>query len=113
MKIRKFLRQTAVYWAPYAPDGFGGMEYEIPVEIPVRWTDKQELFINDKMETQLSKAVIMVDVDLAVNGMISLMSISDLVIGDYSPAGDSAYKIKAFQKMPDVKAKQFVRKVWV
>lgn len=112
MKIKKFLKQTAVYWATPTPDGFGGFTYADPVEIPVRWTDKQELFLNYNGETILSRAKIMLDQDVVVRGMLALTTLIELS-SNWLPADNNAFEIKAFQKMPDVRAKSYVRQAWL
>jgi hypothetical protein len=112
MKIRKFLKQKAVYWGAPVPDGFGGHTYADPIEIPCRWTDKQELFVNYAGDQVLSKAKLMVDQDLVVKGMVALMQLVDLS-STQLPADNNAFEIRAFQKMPDVRAKMYVRQAWL
>ena len=112
MNIRKFLKQKAVYWAPGTLDGFGGMTFLDPVEIPVRWTDVQKLFVNYEGVEVLSRSKLMVDQDLEVKGMISLMDLVD-ISSNQSPFDNNAFEVKAFMKMPDVKARQYVRMVWL
>ena len=112
MKIKKFLKQKAVYWGAPVPNGFGGFSYSDPIEIAVRWTDKQELFLNYNGEQVLSRAKLMLDQDVEVRGMIALTTLAALDMGQL-PEENAAYEIRAFQKMPDVRAKQYVRQVWL
>jgi hypothetical protein len=112
MKIKKFLKQKAVYWGAPTPNGFGGYDYADPIEIPVRWTDKQELFIDYKGESVLSRARLMIDQDVEVKGMFALTTLLELS-SSQAPSDNAAYEIRAFQKMPDVRAKTYVRQVWL
>ncbi len=117
MKIKKFLKQKAVYWGAPVPNGFGGFSYAEPVEISVRWTEKHELILDmtvgiPRGEQVVSKARLMLDQDVEVKGMISLMSLVDLS-SNQDPAENGAFIIKSFQKMPDVRAKQYVRQAWL
>ena len=45
--IEKFLQkvcvQTAVYWGSPVENGFGAKTFASPIEIKVRWTDKQQV----------------------------------------------------------------------
>ena len=112
MKIKKFLKQKAVYWGAPVPNGFGGFSYADPIEIAVRWTDKQELFLNYNGEQVLSRAKLMLDQDVEVRGMIALITLAALDTGQL-PEDNGGLEIRSFQKMPDVRAKQFVRQVWL
>lgn len=112
MKIKKFLKQKAVYWGTPVPNGFGGFTYAEPVEISVRWTEKQELFLNYNGEQVLSRAKLMLDQDVVVRGMLALTTLVELS-SSQAPGDNAAYEIRAFQKMPDVRAKQYVRQVWL
>ncbi len=112
MKIKKFLKQKAVYWGAPVPNGFGGFTYGAPIEIAVRWTDKQELFLSYTGEQVLSRAKLMLDQDVEVRGMLALTTLLQLS-SSQAPGDNTAYEIRAFQKMPDVRAKQYVRQVWL
>lgn len=112
MKIAKFLKQTAVYWGAPIPDGYGGYTYASPVEIKVRWSDKQEKFINQNMEEVLSKSVVMLDQDVVIGGQLALTDLVSLS-SSQTPEDNDAYEIKAFSKTPDIRATKFVRKIWL
>lgn len=117
MKIKKFLKQKAVYWGAPVSNGFGGFTYADPVEISVRWTDVHELILDmtigiPRGEQIVSKAKLMLDQDVEVGGMIALTTMLELS-SSQAPGDNAAYVIKSFQKMPDVRAKQYVRQAWL
>jgi len=123
MNLTKFLNQTAVYWATPAPDGFGGHTYAVPVEVKVRWAVKQERFLSGAMgglgaaigggiEEILSTAVILAEQDFEINGRLFLGTFLDLT-SDELPESVNALTIKGFNKIPTVKADQFLRKAWL
>jgi len=123
MNLAKFFNQTAVYWATPTPDGFGGHTYAAPVEVEVRWAVKQERFLSGAMggggaaigsgiEEILSTAVILAEQDFEINGRLFLGTFLDLT-SDELPGSVNALTIKGFNKIPTVKADQFLRKVWL
>jgi len=63
-------KQTAVYWAPAAKDGFGGRAFEEPVEIGCRWDGVQELFTDGDGNEVLSKGIVYPDRLLAFGGFL-------------------------------------------
>lgn len=46
------------YWAPGVPDGYGGVTYGAPLALKGRWEDKQEEYLNAKLEEELSNAIV-------------------------------------------------------
>ena len=109
------LNQTAVYWSNPQSDGAGGRTFDEPVEISVRWADRQELFIDMQAREQTSRAVVHVATDLVVGGYLDLGTLADLSSAEEGEplSISSAYEIRAFSKIPNVKGDQFVRKVWL
>jgi len=103
------LKQTATYWGNPVSDGYGGRNFDAPVEIDVRWEDKQELFTDTSGQEKLSRAVVFVGEDVQVGGYLFLGSSSAGNPLDVS----GAYEIKQFSKIPDLKAENFLRKIWL
>jgi len=109
--IKKVLRQTAVYWAPPTQDENGEMTYGSPVEIKCRWEDIVTNFIDTKGDEQTSSAVVMVDRDINTKGVLWLGLLTDAQPQPFDNPG--AYEIKKFDKLPDFKAKDFVRTAYL
>lgn len=112
MNLSKVLNQTVVYWAPIANDGWGGKTYASPVEVAVRWTDKQELFISGSAEEEVSRTVILAETDFLIEGRMLLATLLDLG-SNQDPNEEGALTIKGFAKIPDKAANQFLRKAWL
>lgn len=117
MNLSKFFNQTAVYWGNPAPDGYGGFSYAAPVEVAVRWTDKQEIFKTagataDGIEEKLSQVVVLAETDFDIDGRMYLGSLTDLS-SSQDPDIDDALTVKGFTKIPDKTATQFLRKAWL
>lgn len=92
--IKKICVQPAVYWGSPEEDGFGNKIFANPVEILVRWEEKQRLVtaLNGKEIT--SKASILSPVDLDIEGYIylgTLASLYDYPESDYLDSDDSSY----------------------
>ena len=66
------LNQTAVYWGNPQSDGFGGRTFDDPVEISVRWSDRQEMFVDMQAQEQVSRAIVHTGTDLVVGGYLYL-----------------------------------------
>lgn len=119
--IKKFCAQTAIYWGSPVKDGHGGFTYAVPVNIKVRWDEKRELITDARSESQgreiVSKAEILLFVDLDLQGYLKLGSTEDFGSGDditdpMKVAG--AYPIRNQIKEPFVKSTTaFVRTVWI
>jgi len=101
--------QTATYWANPKPDGVGGDTFDSPVELLVRWEDKQSLFLNEKGKQVLSKAIVYPQQDLDLNGYLFLGTSTEANPVDQA----GATLIRSFGKVPNIKATKFLRKVYL
>ena len=105
----KALNQTGTYWAPSTKDGWGGKAFVAPTEVSVRWVEKQELFKNTEGADQLSQAVVLIDQDVSVGGYLYLGTSTEAKPQDQ----DDTAEIQAFRKAPNIRATDYVRKVWL
>ncbi len=64
------MNQVATYWPPGTPDGVGGFAHGSPVAIACRWENKGVEFRSPDGETQVSDAVVYVDRELKIGGML-------------------------------------------
>lgn len=115
MNLSSKLNQTAVYWANPINDGQGGRTFDDPVEVAVRWEQKQELFADASGQTVRSMAVVYLAQDVVLDGFLYLGTLNDISSAE---EGDpmtlsNAYAIRNFQSTPNVKATTFLRKVWL
>lgn len=109
------LKQTAVLWANPVKDGQGGATFDEPIEVNVRWEQKQEMFADVSGQERRSDAVVFVGRDVVVGGYLFLGNLDDLSSaeeGDPLIVG-GAYEIRKFEKIPDLSASRYVRKVWL
>ena len=114
--ITGMMNQTAVYWAAPVAGGFGGYTFDDPVEISVRWEQKQELFIDAAGKEVRSNAVVYTVQDVDIGGYLLLGDLDDLdstVIAPEDVTTGQAYEVRGFSKSPTIDGTRFVRKVWL
>lgn len=112
---KKYCKQTAVYWGAGSVDGFGVVTYDTPVEVTVRWSEKMELFLDSDGEQKSSRSVVHILQDMDINGFLYLGSLSDLSASEKADPNtiSTTRKIKAKSEVPDLRAVDQIRKVWV
>lgn len=100
--LRRLLKQTAVYWPPSTAghDAFGNPIRSNPVEVACRWEEKAEEFIGPDGEKETSRAVVFLDTDVAVRGLLYLGTLDSLYVTDDSflflaDTNDDAYGIQS------------------
>ena len=121
MSIPKFIErvcvQTAVYWAPLAPDSYGAMTYDDPVDIACRWEDRQQLIRDAQGKEWISRAQILVTQDVLLQGCLYLGSLDDFESGDDvsdPKVINGAYEILSIDKTPLFRStSKFVRTVYL
>ena len=120
--LNRTCKQVAVYWPTPNPDGYGGTLFGSPIELMVRWEDKEQLIRQDDGMEISSRAIVYVLQDVDVEGMMYLGTLDDLYDSAESSAGaldnpkefDKAWVIKKFEKSPALgSTTDFVRKVWL
>lgn len=127
MNISKYLNQTAIYWGNPVMDGYGSVSYDTPVEIPCRWQEKNEEITTKEGINIISHTSVLVGTDLDEGGYLMLGTLED--IAESASMSDSesesspdynypqptdlpdAFPIKVVQKIPDKRARLYVR--WV
>jgi hypothetical protein len=108
-------RQTAVYWANPVNPGDGSQTFDTPVEVDVRWEERQELFTDAEGVERVSNAVVFVGSDMVVDEYLFLGELTDLASSEEADPNSVAntQKIRGFRKIPDIRNKYFERKVFL
>jgi len=109
--ISKMLKQKAVYWelSSVEFDNYGQPIPSTPIEIDVRWEDVSEEFLDANGTMQLSKAKVYVDRDVELGGVLMLGELDSSVDEDNPKENENAWEIRRFEKLPTLKATQFLR----
>lgn len=119
--ITKMRKQTAVYWPPESSesagddfDNYGQPQVSLsPVQIMCRWEDVTEEFIDVAGTRQLSRARVYVDRDVEVGGILMLGELADIADATNIKENDGAWEIRRFEKLPNLKATEFLRTVFL
>ncbi len=111
--ITKMLKMDAVYWPFVSVDQFGKKVVGSPLYIKVRWEDISEEFLDAMGERQMSNAVIFVDRDVTVGGILMLGTAADVAASGFDSVGikenEGAWEIRRFDKFPNLKVTEYVR----
>jgi hypothetical protein len=105
------LKMRAVYWPPEKEfDPHGKPINRYPQEIRCRWEDSFEQFIDGSGRMQMARAKVYVDRDLKVGGILWLGKLLNIDDENNNPFDNpNAFEIKRFDKLPTLKATQFLR----
>jgi len=76
MKIQR--NQTAVYWALTGVNGYGESIFAEPVEVSVRWEDKQERYVSKDGAEHTSSSVVYPASELVLGGYLYLGTLASL-----------------------------------
>ena len=111
------LKQTAIYWGDPQSDGMGGRTFgsSYPVELSVRWEQRQELFIDAAGQEKRSQAVVYVAQDVDMGGYLFLGTLDNLSSAEEADplTVDGAHEIRGWAKVPSLKADRYLRKIWL
>lgn len=111
--IAKMLKQKAVWWASTGFDNYGQPNASTPIEISVRWEDVGEEFLDENGTMQLSRAKVYVDRDVEVGGLLMLGGLDSGVDEATPKNNDDVWEIRRVEKLPTLKATQFLRTVFL
>lgn len=112
--LNRNLTQTCIYWGNPANDGYGGLDFDNPVELLCRWEDKTVLQQDAKGNQITSDAVVFVLQDVEEGGYLYLGSISDLDSSAVSPVETAkAFQIITYEKVPALKGSEYFRAVYL
>lgn len=125
--ITKMRRQNAIYWPPAAsPDDFGHPAYGDLVELVlteagnyrVRWEDKNEEFLDGTSTVQRSNAVVYVPLlpdgtEVQVGGFLWLGDRAGLTSETVPQNNPGAWEVRQVGKLPNLKATEYLRTVYL
>jgi len=110
--INKIRVMDAVYWPRKGFDKFGKPKFDYPQEIKCRWQDTAEEYIDDEGTRQASSAIVFAGFDIKPGDYLKKGKI-DMHTPD-SPLGeDGAWEVVKFEKLPTLKADNFLRRAYL
>ncbi|MHA1809367.1 MAG: hypothetical protein ACTSYH_03540 [Candidatus Heimdallarchaeaceae archaeon] len=109
------LGQTAVYWGSPTVNGWGTTTFDDPVEIDVRWEERQELFIDVDGNEVRSRAIVYAEQDVDLDGYLYLGDLDDLGSAEEADPTQvsGAWSVRRFDKFPDFRNTFYIRKIWL
>lgn len=118
--ITKMLKGVCVYWplksnesGEVAYDNYGQPQHTSPIEIKCRWEDVAVEFIDTKGTTQISKAMVYVESDVELGGMLFRGELTDVTDQDNPRENNGAWEIKRFDKLPNFKETEYLRTAYL
>ena len=115
--VRKFAKQTLVYWAKAGSDGFGKPAYADPVEIKCRWDDIQREMITAEGRSIITKAQLLLVSPVAPGGLVFLGLLTDWqALATYPKiptVNQGGLEVMIAKNTPDLKARSFVYEAYL
>lgn len=125
--ISKSRKQNAIYWPPGTVDDFGMPSVGALVELVlisgtgnfrVRWEGRAEEFLDPNGTTQISNAVVYVPAlpgggEVEVGGFLWLGDRADLTDEADPKANPGAWEVRRVDKLPNLKASEWLRTVYL
>ena len=102
-------KQAATYWSKTGTDGFGKATFGSAAALTVRWTDKQAMMRDASGNETVSNAQVLVGQDVTIGGYLLLGTST----GADPTVIDGAREIRAFDKIPNRRATDFLRKAYL
>lgn len=118
--ITRMRKQICVYWGLQSSES-GGLDYDEygqpvytdPIELECRWEDRSEEFIDPSGTRMTSAAVVYVDQDVDVGGVLMLGELEDITDESIPKENEGAHEIRAFNKLPNLRATEFLRTAYL
>lgn len=100
--ITRMRRQVATWFQQTGTDEFGQPSFTAGVEIKCRWSDEAKEVIAPDGSKMISSSVVYVDRDMEPGDLLQNSPLSDSDV-------EEASRIEAFQKIPNLKATEYLR----
>lgn len=124
--ITRMRRQNAVYWPPAGPNDFGKQSFGTLVELTlgggvnsrVRWEDREEEFVDAAGTVVMSSSVVYCPAlpgggEVEIGGFLWLGDRTDLTDETEPGNNDGAAEIRMVDKLPNLKASEFLRTAYL
>lgn len=113
--IKKNLNQTLVYWGNPSDDGYGGYDFDAPVEIAGRCEHTAVMVVVNEGEEVVNRAFVYLDQEVDKGGYLYLGTLDDAAMGSslQPDTTEGSMRILAFEKIPQLSGSKFVYKAYV
>lgn len=107
--LNRMRKQQAVYWAPAAPGDDGARTFAAPVQLRVRWEDKEQEVTDAAGTKFVSKTTVYTGEDVEPGGVLLLGTLFDVLDAADPFANAGSVEIKRFDKFPTLRATDYLR----
>jgi hypothetical protein len=104
-------KQKCILWATTGRDEYNRPTWTTPVEISCRWEDKIVEFLAPDGSRQLSNAIVYVDRDIELGSVLKLGALTSGIVEATPFDNDDVFEVRSFDKLPNLKATEFLRTV--
>lgn len=107
MRLKRKLKQYAVYWPPAKPGLDASVSFGNPIEIKVRWEDCAEIMLSPEGDKWTSTAAIDSDYKMLRNGVLWKGRLSNVRIPSTEPMSNpGASTIRKVDDIPNLRANE-------
>jgi len=100
--------EAITWWQVTGSNGYGGFTFAAPVVIEGRWEDKQVRFMSHEGEELTSVALAYIDTDVSSGDFLARGDESGNALPEDAT---EAHRIEKYDKVPDLRLVEVVRKV--
>lgn len=115
--LARFTNQKMIYWQKIGSDPFGKPVYALPVQINIRWEDKQQEIILPDGRKVLSKGYIILAQTIVVGSLVFLGLLTDWQAMPTYPAlptvNQGGREVLLVKTTPDIKAISYIYEVFL
>lgn len=106
--ITRMRKQKAVWFEATGTDPYGKPTYAQPVQIDCRWEDVAKQYIKPTGEEAMSQAVVYPDRDVKPKDVLRKGLLSELTDPSDPKANEGAFEVMRFDKLPTIRATEFL-----
>lgn len=119
--IKRMLRDVCVLWKRDGVDEYGAFRWTAPVEIKCRWEEIEQVAVNRKdsaagiqdMPKESPASLVYVDRDLSPGDILWYGKLADVPAGTDPATLYKASEVKRFDKLPDMRIREYLRKAYL
>ena len=114
MSLTSLRTETAVYWEPSAPDGYGRRSFATAIEIKCRWEDRAECMVDAVGTEFVSLARVYPDREIALNGRLYRGTLASITVSTTDPINvEGAFTIRSRHRSQNPNGSIVVHKVYL
>lgn len=117
MNLKKYLKQTSVYWEKRGSDPRGLALYNAPVEVMCRWEDKSVQVVDPEMRVITFDAYLMFNQNIIEGSLLYLGTLEAVKLKVQFPTvlsiKQGAREVKRVNRIPDLRGRPLLFEVFL